>query len=271
MFSGDPNGTPLPPSVCSDYEAAVVAYAESFVPEEDREMVIREMGRRRVLEQLEKKGVHAFTTGVMEKQGYTRKRLEYRYYDREAQMVLLTRTDITDIYLEEQQRNEQLRMARIQAETDPLTGVLNYGGLHRQVTLALEQRQGEAALLFLDLDNFKAVNDSLGHQEGDALLRRVAQIVRTQLWEQDICGRVGGDEFVVFLPQLHGREQAVTCARRLCWCISRLDSGGDLTVSCSVGVAFAPEDGADYASLARQADRRAYIAKAKGKNQFFAG
>ena len=270
MFSGNTGGTPLPPTVCDDYGAALVEYARNFVVPEDQEMTVREMRIGRVLEQLEKKGVHAFTTGVMEPgRGYTRKRLEYRYYDRDAQMILLVRTDVTDVYYENKQRSEELREALLMAEQDSLTGILNYGALYERITRALEAG-GPAALLFIDLDNFKAVNDTMGHQAGDDLLRSVAQVLRSQLWEKDLCGRVGGDEFVVFLPDLHGRDQAVYCARRLCECIARLSEEGKYAMSCSIGVAFAPEEGTDYNTLAHQADLRAYAAKAQGKNRYVA-
>ena len=163
MFSGNTAGTPLPPTVCDDYDAALVEYARNFVVPEDQEMTIREMRIGRVLEQLEKKGVHAFTTGVMEEgRGYTRKRLEYRYYDRDAQMILLVRTDVTDVYYENKQRSEALREALLLAERDSLTGILNYGALYERITRALEVGV-TAALLFIDLDNFKTVNDTMGH------------------------------------------------------------------------------------------------------------
>lgn len=270
MFSGNTAGTPLPPTVCDDYDAALVEYARNFVVPEDQEMTIREMRIGRVLEQLEKKGVHAFTTGVMEEgRGYTRKRLEYRYYDRDAQMILLVRTDVTDVYYENKQRSEALREALLLAERDSLTGILNYGALYERITRALEVGV-TAALLFIDLDNFKTVNDTIGHQAGDDLLRSVAQVLRNQLWEKDLCGRVGGDEFVVFLPEMHSRDQAVYCARRLCECIERLSEEGKYAMSCSIGVAFAPEEGTDYNTLAHVADLRAYAAKAQGKNRYVA-
>ena len=270
MFSGNTAGTPLPPTVCDDYDAALVEYAHNFVVPEDQEMTIREMRIGRVLEQLEKKGVHAFTTGVMEEErGYTRKRLEYRYYDRDAQMILLVRTDVTDVYYENKQRSEALREALLLAERDSLTGILNYGALYERITSVLEAGV-PAALLFIDLDDFKAVNDTMGHQAGDDLLRSVAQALRSQLREKDLCGRVGGDEFVVFLPELRSRDRAVYCARRLCECIAHLSEEGKYAMSCSIGVAFAPEEGADYNTLAHEADLRAYAAKVQGKNRYVA-
>ena len=75
---------------------------------------------------------------------------------------------------------------------------------------------GYCALLFLDLDDFKKVNDVLGHQEGDRLLWKVAQILMLQTEDTDLCGRIGGDEFLVFMRHIRDREQAETCARHIC-------------------------------------------------------
>ena len=127
-----------------------------------------------------------------------------------------------------------------------------------------------SALLFLDLDNFKQINDSMGHQEGDRLLRKVSRVLQMQSGEGALQGRVGGDEFVVFLRRIRGREQAADCARRICEAVSRLSlpENGSLPISCSIGVALAPEDGWDYRTLCTAADRRAYRAKAQGKNRF---
>lgn len=271
MLSGSTSGTPLPPAVCEDYDTAIVDYARAFVVPEDQEMVIEKMKLSNVRRQLEKKDVYSFTAGVIDSlRGYTRKQLCYRYYDRKAQIVLLTRTDVTEVYLEEQARWKELQAARIRAETDPLTELLNYGGIKAQVEKALKQRNGHCALLFIDLDNFKQVNDVLGHQEGDKLLWKIAQIFLLQTEETDLCGRVGGDEFLVFLPHIRDRKQAETCARHICEAVSCLSMPGDTTdtISCSIGGAITPEDGADYQSLVSAADRRAYEAKRRGKNTF---
>lgn len=99
MFGCNNSGTPLPPAVCDDYATELVKYAQDFVAPEDVEMTIREMQLDRVIEQLEKHEEHSFNVGVMDPvKGYTYKRLQYIYYDRPNKMILLTRTDITDVY-----------------------------------------------------------------------------------------------------------------------------------------------------------------------------
>ena len=271
-FSGNDTNTPLMPPVSQDYEASLASYAQTYVVPEDREMTIREMSLERVLDQLERHGVHTFYVGVSDPvRGYTRKQLTYQYYDREARTVLLSRTDVTGVYLEEQARQQELTRARLAAMTDPLTEVLNPRGMEERVTEALLASERMGALLFIDLDNFKQVNDTFGHQEGDRLLRRVAEVLDAQTTEKDLRGRAGGDEFLVFLRDLRSKDTALDCARRICEGISRLSlpENGSISISCSVGIALAPRDGRDYTSLVREADRRVYLAKTSGKNQYF--
>ena len=95
-------------------------------------------------------------------------------------------------------------------------------------------------------------------------------MLRRQTRENDIQCRVGGDEFVVLMRGITGREQAARCAGRICEAIGKLApaQNGAPSVSCSIGVAFAPDDGSDYVTLVRKADRLAYQAKARGKNQY---
>ena len=271
IFNRTVLGAPFLPAYCENYTASVENFVHSQVVMEDRETVKREMALPHVLERLERHGVHSFYCGVQDPhRGYTRKQLTYRYYDRETQTVLMSRTDVTGVYLEEQTRQKELRRARHQAQTDQMTGLLNYRGAINQVTDALNRDRGAAALLFIDLDNFKSINDTLGHLAGDRFLRQVAQVLRRQTRENDIQCRVGGDEFVVLMRGITGREQAARCAGRICEAIGKLApaQNGALSVSCSIGVAFAPDDGSDYVTLVRKADRLAYQAKARGKNQY---
>ena len=234
-------------------------------------MVIREMRIERVLEQLGAHGMHAFYCGILDPvRGYTRKRLEYRYYDQPSGMILLSRSDVTAIYREQQEHQSALKAALLRAQTDPLTGLLNYQGTLERVSEALERQRGPSMFLFIDLDNFKTVNDTLGHAMGDEFLRRVAAVLRQEAQPSDVLGRVGGDEFVVLLSGVPSADMAKKRVQRLCDAIARLtdrDFSG-LPISCSIGIALAPEEGTDYASLAYKADMRAYKAKFGGKNGY---
>lgn len=270
MFSGQA-GTPLPPEICTDYEKALVDYANAFVVEEDREMVIREMHLPRVLEELEKNGVHSFTLGLIEGEGkYARKRLDYRYYDKENQMILLSRTDITDIYLEEEKKRIELERALMRAQTDPLTKLLNFQTTVDRINECLSHSEEGFALYFIDLDDFKTINDNYGHLTGDEVLRSIAGCLRAVKKEGDIVGRVGGDEFVFFAKVGNDREYAERIAKKICYAISSVKIKVELErrVTGSVGVALSLEDGKDYNSLVRKADKRAYKAKRTGKNRY---
>lgn len=270
MFSGSRNGTPLPPAVCADYSAEIVKYAEAFVVPEDREMVVREMSLDRVTAELERHEVHAFTCGVWEEGvGYTRKRLEYRYYNRGQQMILLSRTDITAMYDEQRRHTRELEEALLRAQTDPLTGLWNYQGIQEVVKKELEHLPNKAALFFLDLDDFKLVNDTYGHAAGDQALKAVADILKRNIRAEDHAARIGGDEFVVFLSDIPSPEAAKDCARRICDHLAevRLEHTG-ARISGSIGIAIAPDEGSDYEDLAKKADSKTYLAKSNGKNQF---
>lgn len=270
-FGGNASGTPLPPADCLDYAEAVVEYARKFVYAEDQERTIREMSLPRVLEVLEEKGVHSFTCGIRDpKRGYTRKRLTYRYYNREQQMIMLSRTDITDVYMENLTHRSALKKAQQSAVTDPLTGLLNYRGLVEQISESLAERSQYYALMFIDLDNFKRVNDTLGHQKGDELLRLVARTIRGSIRSSDIAGRVGGDEFIVFAARHDEADEGRVLAQRLCDRIRGLSGelGNGIDISGSIGVALAPEDGADYDALVKRADQKAYLSKRDGKSRY---
>lgn len=164
--------------------------------------------------------------------------------------------------------------ARHLAYHDPLTGLGNRTMLRERLdhALAEAQRSGDhLALLYFDLDGFKAVNDLQGHQAGDRLLRAVADRLRSTTRETDIAARVGGDEFVVV--QTHVKDlAAVECfAARLVRILSRryeLESDHVAIVSTSIGIAVAPDDGVDSEQLLTRADAALYRVKANGRNGF---
>ena len=267
MFSSKDN-TPLPAARCSDYSAELVKYAENFVVPEDREMVIREMGLDRVEAELDMHGVHAFSCGVWEEQGYARKRLEYRYYDREQRKILLSRSDVTELYNEQQRHLREMEDVLRQAKTDPLTGLLNSRGIQEAVVHNTRNTRNKAALFFLDLDNFKKVNDAYGHGEGDRALVSIAEALKHSIRAGDHAARIGGDEFVIFFDDLSS-AQAADCARRLCARVAQCSQRATLAqLSCSIGVALFPEEGMDYETLVKVADAKAYRAKFSGKNRF---
>lgn len=161
-----------------------------------------------------------------------------------------------------------------QASHDSLTGLPNRaffeGRLSRSVRSAARQ-QDHLALLFLDSDHFKQINDTLGHAVGDEVLISVADRVRAQLREHDLVARLGGDEFAVLLTPLHTRKDAEHIAEKIVASMKlpvQLDSGRSISTSLSVGIAYYPDDGADPASLLDAADAAMYQAKRKRRGHW---
>ena len=174
-----------------------------------------------------------------------------------------------------QSNNEALSRANLslkaQATTDPLTSLPN----HRPMTMALDQELERSqrysrpcSILFLDLDHFKALNDSCGHLAGDTVLREMVTPIVQGLRSADVAGRWGGEEFVVLLPETD-IEDALIAAERMRQLVSRhsfsIAGGGHLT--CSIGVASYPFDANSRDELIEAADRAMYAAKRLGRDQ----
>ncbi|MFI7838840.1 MULTISPECIES: diguanylate cyclase domain-containing protein [Pseudomonas] len=170
-------------------------------------------------------------------------------------------------------QNENQTLAH-QASHDSLTGLPNRaffeGRLSRSVRNA-ERQKDHLALLFLDSDHFKQINDTLGHAVGDEVLISVADRVRAQLREHDLVARLGGDEFAVLLTPLHSRQDAEHIAEKIVASMKlpvQLDSGRSIATSLSVGIAYYPDDGADPVSLLNAADAAMYQAKRKRRGHW---
>ena len=160
------------------------------------------------------------------------------------------------------------------ADHDALTGIGNRSFLHTKLEEALarlRRRQETFAILMLDLDGFKNVNDTLGHAAGDELLKALAQRLSASLRETDILARLGGDEFAIIQgSDENQREAAIALAIRLLDIVAEpfdLD-GRRVTVGTSIGIAFAPEDGSSAGELLQNADLALYRVKSEGRNNF---
>ncbi|MFN4291086.1 MAG: EAL domain-containing protein [Permianibacter sp.] len=168
------------------------------------------------------------------------------------------------------QLQEQLQR---QAVTDTLTGLLNRHGFLQSLQAALSRSQRShrpLALLYLDLDGFKRINDTLGHPAGDMLLRTVAERLRHCLRDYDVVGRLGGDEFTVVLDGLDSPEDAARIAEKM---LDVLITPVDLldvqvSVSASIGIATYPECSDSVDGLMQAADMAMYQAKGEGRNQY---
>jgi len=180
--------------------------------------------------------------------------------------MILVVTDVTVL-----KRREEL--AWHQANHDELTGLPNRRSLidHARWLLSVAARhERRAAIMVVDLDGFKAINDVLGHAHGDALLRRVALRMSSVVREYDVVARTGGDEFVVVLPDVDSPDVAHVVAGKLLAAIAEdvEDERRRVNVSASIGIAVAPDDGRDFETLLARADEAMYAAKARGKNQY---
>jgi diguanylate cyclase (GGDEF)-like protein/PAS domain S-box-containing protein len=159
-----------------------------------------------------------------------------------------------------------------QAHHDPLTGLPNRMLFESRLDNALNDARTDhqrGAVLFLDLDRFKHINDSLGHPVGDQLLKSIALRLREQLRDIDTVARLGGDEFIVLLPGLHQPRDAERVATKLLTCFHapfQVD-GHEFFISASIGISLFPEDGSDVATLVKNADAAMYSSKAKGRNR----
>ena len=165
-----------------------------------------------------------------------------------------------------------LATVRDQALCDSLTGLPNARAITERTAQAVGRSSGgdRMALLFIDLDHFKPVNDTFGHAVGDEVLRMCAERLGSLVRGDDVVARLGGDEFLVLLHDLDRPEQAEAAAARLCAAIDQpFDVGGSVVrVSSSIGIALFPDHGRDFDALVRRADAAMYTAKASRRGAF---
>ena len=171
---------------------------------------------------------------------------------------------------ERRQSEEKIRQM---AYHDSLTGLPNRKLFSDRLGIALAQSQRDqekAGIAMLDLDKFKDVNDTLGHDVGDLLLQAVAERLGAALRKGDTVARFGGDEFVLILPDLKGAEDAIRVAQKIVDSFQKpfLIDTDQLTVTTSIGIAIYPEDGADEVVLLKNADIAMYQAKQAGRNRY---
>jgi diguanylate cyclase (GGDEF)-like protein/PAS domain S-box-containing protein len=180
--------------------------------------------------------------------------------------VVLNTRDVTE-------RKALERQLAHQATHDALTGLPSRRLIVDRLDQALargRRTDSRVALLFVDLDDFKPINDALGHAAGDDTLRQVAGRLQASIRDSDSAGRIGGDEFAVVLDGVAGPEEAVAVAER---CLAALAeplvvAGSEVTATASIGIALAPAAGCDADRLLGEADAAMYVAKRQGKGRY---
>jgi diguanylate cyclase (GGDEF)-like protein len=191
----------------------------------------------------------------------------HREFIEQAEHGGAVRKKIEAQLLEKQQHLDRL------AHHDQLTGLPNRLFLAAHLPIAMaeaKKRKLPLAVLFIDLDRFKHVNDTHGHETGDKLLQAVAQRIKEAVREEDIVVRMGGDEFVVILSTIKGANQVNETATRITTALNSpiVIDGKPLVTTASVGVSLYPRDGNDVGALLRHSDTAMYQAKDRGRNNF---
>ncbi len=169
---------------------------------------------------------------------------------------------------------EKREMQRMQdrAERDPLTGLYNKGASEQMIRGFLENEgeKGVHALMIIDIDNFKTINDSQGHLFGDTVLTAIAADIHARFRVTDIVGRIGGDEFVVFIKNVQSKSKTREKARQVCQAFRQqcIRADRSIAVSGSIGIAMCEHGNTGYEALFQMADTALYSAKERGKNRY---
>ncbi|MBC7191192.1 PhnD/SsuA/transferrin family substrate-binding protein [Marinobacter sp.] len=251
-------------SLNSDHPAARAAGLAGFAPPADYQSV-ENLARRLRLPPYDK--VPEFTWGEAVYQ--------YRYWVAVI-ALLMTALAVAVAWLGQQHRKLRKQETQLvsMAHYDALTGLPNRTLLTdrlRQAMAGIDRQGGRLALAFIDLDQFKPVNDRFGHEAGDQLLVEISRRMRGELREQDTLARLGGDEFVALMINVQGDRGLDGLLHRLLSAVSApvVLQSGEVRVSASIGVALYPQQGSlDGDQLIRQADQAMYRAKQSGKNRY---
>ena len=172
------------------------------------------------------------------------------------------------IYLKDINNEKERELAQSEAaKRDPLTNIYNRTAFEREVTRYVKLSAYEycGALMVLDIDNFKQINDNRGHLEGDKILRKVSQILVSTFRDEDVVGRLGGDEFLVFVK---GAIKKESIEKRMRFLLKKFQLDKEASVTGSIGITLVNKSNFEYNSYLKQADTALYVSKQKGKNSF---
>ncbi|MBQ7944617.1 MAG: EAL domain-containing protein [Lachnospiraceae bacterium] len=162
---------------------------------------------------------------------------------------------------------QELSGLKKQAEHDTMTNLLNHDASLEEVGRSIKDNKG-GILFVIDVDNFKQVNDKLGHQAGDAVLIKVADTLREIFRKDDILGRFGGDEFIAFIPGSYSKKIATSKAYAMIERVSCIDTSGDVRIGCSIGIAITRSANLEVEEIFKKADDALYESKRNGKGRY---
>lgn len=271
-FCKNDNNLIMPPQSGDDYEGVMTAFNKRYVPLDEQDKVINLMASDYMKERLQTEDSYTFEAGMIDDNGnYSRKRATIQNYDRESQTVFIVRKDITKEYFSEKNQLEALTTAQRMANTDPLTNLYNRKGACTEIEKRLLSIKEEMdAFIIIDLDNFKAINDRLGHSQGDELLQKVAKTLEDNFRKTDIIARLGGDEFIIYMKDIKSRKTVINSIEKLLnkLQLTYLWKNGNIQVSASAGIALVPFDGIHFEDLYIKSDKALYTSKRQGKNGY---
>ncbi len=245
----------------------------SYIPKEEQDIVHYAVNKSLA----DKDYIYNITHKIIKKGGstaYVSERGEV-IFDEDNKPIIMQGTvlDITNIYTAEKKLQEQKEVLYHQAHHDDLTLLPNRLLFKDRLSHAISKTKRskiEFALFFIDLDNFKHINDSLGHDIGDKVLQRSATRVKNLIREEDTLARIGGDEFTIIIENLIKSEYASKLATKIIDVINKpmIIDNHNISISCSIGISIYPKDASNQKDLLKHADIAMYEAKADGRNRF---
>lgn len=193
--------------------------------------------------------------------------------DGEVTAICISIKDVTEVGIYETRLKEALAQLEIASHTDGLTRLFNrahWEDRFRQEVDRIQRYGGKLSLLMFDLDHFKAINDTYGHQAGDEVLRKVSSRLNRVLRNVDVAGRYGGEEFCIYLPatDLSGGEYVAERVRKAMARTPVVHEGQEIAVSISLGVTEFTDPAQNHERLIKEADEALYYAKEHGRNRF---
>lgn len=198
---------------------------------------------------------------------------DYKWIEFKARLYFSKITNTLRITIVLNDLDEEIRdkeRLKIKSEIDPLTGLYNRESTISRIMECIKDSGAlhNHALLFIDLDHFKQVNDQLGHPFGDTVLQKIAEMLKLLFRKDDVIGRIGGDEFLILLKNVSSQEDAKKRASMIFQTVPlyQVEQEKELFITCSVGGAMYQGDGKSFETLYREADQALYCAKKKGRN-----